>query len=290
MKCSLRSPSFLVRNAHSYCFRLIVPKDLQQFVGKTELRYTLRTGYLGVAKRKSRFLAGQVQFIFQLLRKGFVGMVKLSKDQVQQLVVAYIKKSIEGLDGVFDQGQNENLPYHDPPSFFGYLKELDFNREDLMWGLNISEDEDKKDKSVKTGERRFVPLHPFLAQELKFLAYVEALPEKQGRVFPDLVRVGERYGHHVSLWFKTFREGCGIVAQPQRKVFHSFRHTVVNHLLDNNVPLISVAGLVGHSIPGVTMEVYKKAPPPKKVLEEAVMKLDYGIDLSHLKNSKWVGK
>jgi len=69
MKCTLHSPSYLVRNAHSYCFRLIVPKDLRKFVGRTELRYTLRTGYLGVAKRKSRFLAGQVQFIFQSLRK-----------------------------------------------------------------------------------------------------------------------------------------------------------------------------------------------------------------------------
>ena len=561
MKCSLRSPFFLVRNAHSYCFRLIVPKDLQQFVGKTELRYTLRTGYLGVAKRKSRFLASQVQFMFQLLRKGFVGMGKLSEDQVQQLVVAYIKKSIKGLDGVFDQGRDDDRPYDDPPSLFSYIKGLDTVQEDLMislnlgdysmlessietflkengitevdktspeyrklcieihkaehklipiqqqhrqldfsykdqlpklfpevfkakidpppvpaddqppqkkkqksvnvgrvfkeyweekepalkprsrpefkralehfvgfvgrdidiseidaaivrdykeklrkekssqgkprtpstinnkylgtvqgffsyaernqyitrnpvqgirveeskkkkphelrdpftedelrrmfcesqeylhdqhkkasyfwlpiialytgmrleeicqlyisdvrnddgvWGFNISEDEDKKDKSVKSGERRFVPLHPFLAEELKFLTYVEALPDKQGRVFPDLTRINNRYGHHVSLWFKKFREGCGVISPAQRKTFHSFRHTVVNHLLDKDVPLISVAGLLGHSIPGVTMEVYKKPPPPKKVLEDAVMKLDYGIDLSHLKNSKYV--
>jgi hypothetical protein len=38
------------------------------------------------------------------------------------------------------------------------------------------------------------------------------------------------------------------------------------------------------------MEVYKKPPPPRKVLEDAVMKIDYGIDLSHLKKSKWVVK
>lgn len=563
MKCILHSPSFLVRNAHSYCFRLIVPKDLQKFVGKTELRYTLRTGYLGIAKRKSRFLAGQVQFMFQLLRKGLVGMGKLSEDQVQQLVVAYIKKSIEGLDGVFGQERDEDKPYVDPPSLFDYIQGLDTIKEDLMinlnlgdysmlegsidtflkengitevdktspeyrklcieihkaehklipiqqkhmqldfsytdqlpklfpevfkakndpppapagdqpspgkkqksatvgkvfkeywqekesalkprsrpefkralehfvgfvgkdvdiseidaatirgykdklqkekssngkprtpstinnkylgtvqgffsyaernqyitknpahgirveegkkkrphelrdpftkdelkmmfcesheyrddqhkkasyfwlpiialytgmrleeicqlyvsdvrkvdgvWGLNISEDEDKKDKSVKSGESRFVPLHPFLVQELNFLSYVQGIPEKQGRVFSDLTRVGNRYGHHVSLWFKKFREGCGVVAPAQRKTFHSFRHTVVNHLLDQDVPLVSVAGLLGHSIPGVTMQVYKKPLTPKKVLKDAVMKLDYGIDLSHLKHSKWVVK
>ena len=565
MKCTLHSPSFLVRNAHSYCFRLIVPKDLQRFVGRTELRYTLRTGYLGVAKRKSRFLAGQVQFIFQLLKKGFVGMGKLSEDQVQQLVKDYIKKSIGELDGVFDQGRDDDRPYKDPPSLFSYIKGLDTVQEDLMiklnlgdfsmleksidnflkengisevdktspeyrklcieihkaehklipiqqkhmqldfsykdqlpklfpeafpdkepppippaspvptppenplpkksatslekvfkeyweekepalkprsrpefkralehfvafagkdmdiskidaaimrgykdklrkekssngkprtpstinnkylgtvqgffsyaernqyitknpaqgirvveskkkkphelrdpfteddlmrmfcdsqeyrndqhikpsyfwlpiialftgmrleeicqlyvsdvrevdgvWGFNISEDEDKQDKSVKSGETRFVPLHSFLAQELNLLAYVQGLPDKQGRVFPELTRVGDRYGHHMSLWFKKFREGCGVVAPAQRKTFHSFRHTVANHLLDKDVPLVSVAGLLGHSIPGVTMEVYKKPPPPRKVLEDAVMKIDYGIDLSHLKNSKFV--
>ncbi|MFZ0243495.1 MAG: hypothetical protein WAL90_17785 [Desulfobacterales bacterium] len=32
-----KSPSFLVLNPHSYCFRMVVPKDLQRFVGKREL-------------------------------------------------------------------------------------------------------------------------------------------------------------------------------------------------------------------------------------------------------------
>jgi integrase len=567
MESTAHSPAYLVRNAHSYCFRLIVPKDIQKFVGRSELRYTLRTGYLGVAKRKSRFLAGQVQFIFQLLRKGVLGMGKLSETQIQLLVVGYIKRYIDRLDNVFDPGQNGDLPYDDPSSLASYIQLLDAVRDDLMislnlgdysmleksidtflkengitevdksspeyrklcieihkaeyklipiqqkhreldfsykdqlskifpevfpdkqvppmpqvpqapippeapvpkkerntlgkvmkeywdekepaikkrsrpeykrtldhfvkfvgenidiseidapllrgykdrlrkeksrdgkvrtpstinnkylgtvrgffsyaernqyiarnpaqgirveegkkkkphelrdpftndelkrmfcesqeygddqhkkasyfwlpiialytgmrleeicqlyvsdvrkvggvWGFNISEDEGKEDKSVKTGETRFVPLHPFLVQDLNFLAYVETLPDKQGRVFPGLTRVGERYGHHVSLWFKKFREGCGVVAPPRRKTFHSFRHTVINHLLDKDVSLLAVTGLVGHKIPGVTMEVYKKPLPPRKVLEDAVKKLDYGIDLSHLKNSKWVVK
>jgi hypothetical protein len=44
MKATFKSPSYLVRNPYSYCFRMVVPKDLRKFVGKTELRYTLRTG------------------------------------------------------------------------------------------------------------------------------------------------------------------------------------------------------------------------------------------------------
>ena len=43
MKAAFKSPVYLVRNPYSFCFRMIVPKDLRKFVGKTELRYTLRT-------------------------------------------------------------------------------------------------------------------------------------------------------------------------------------------------------------------------------------------------------
>jgi hypothetical protein len=44
--------SFLVRNPYTYCFRMNVPKDLQSRIGKKDLRYSLRTGYLGIAKHK----------------------------------------------------------------------------------------------------------------------------------------------------------------------------------------------------------------------------------------------
>ena len=49
MKSISRSPHYLVRNPHSYCFRVNVPKDLQQLVGRRELRYSLKTGAVGVA-------------------------------------------------------------------------------------------------------------------------------------------------------------------------------------------------------------------------------------------------
>ncbi len=45
-----RFPSHLIRNPHSYCFRMIVPKDLQPIVGKRELRYSLRTRHLTASK------------------------------------------------------------------------------------------------------------------------------------------------------------------------------------------------------------------------------------------------
>jgi len=56
-----KSCSYLIRNPYSYRFRMVVPEDLQILLGKTELRYSLKTSYLGVAKYKARLLAGQVQ-------------------------------------------------------------------------------------------------------------------------------------------------------------------------------------------------------------------------------------
>lgn len=41
-----------------------VPVELQGVLGKKELRYSLKTGYLGLAKSKARILAGQFQELF----------------------------------------------------------------------------------------------------------------------------------------------------------------------------------------------------------------------------------
>jgi hypothetical protein len=37
-------------------------------VGKREIRYSLKTGFLGVAKSRARFLAVSIQLLFQTLR------------------------------------------------------------------------------------------------------------------------------------------------------------------------------------------------------------------------------
>jgi hypothetical protein len=63
-----RSPSDTVRNPYSDCFRISVPQDLQPCIGKKELRYSLKTGFLSVAKSKARLLAGLCQNLFRTLR------------------------------------------------------------------------------------------------------------------------------------------------------------------------------------------------------------------------------
>ena len=63
-----RSPTYLFHNSHSYCFRMRVPDDLYAYIGRKELRFSLQTGYLGIARSMARTLAVKVQIIFRELR------------------------------------------------------------------------------------------------------------------------------------------------------------------------------------------------------------------------------
>jgi len=63
-----KSPDYLFRNPHSYCFRMGVPENRRDIVGRRELCYSLRTGRLSEARRKSRLLAGLFQQLFYQIR------------------------------------------------------------------------------------------------------------------------------------------------------------------------------------------------------------------------------
>ena len=46
--------------------------------------------------------------------------------------------------------------------------------------------------------------------------------------------------------------------------------------------------LWGNAVQGEVFGRYGKPYAAKLLLKQAILKLDFGIDLSHLKNSKWV--
>lgn len=136
MKNFQKSPCYLVRNPYSYCFRMIVPKDLRNVVGKTELRYTLKTGYLGIAKNKAKLLAGQVHLVFSHLRKEPKILGKLSNDQIKELVHRYIKDSIESWDKAFYENRDEELPGFRPYEVIDFYEDI---RQQLVDGLNFGD-------------------------------------------------------------------------------------------------------------------------------------------------------
>ena len=51
----------------------------------------------------------------------------------------------------------------------------DVVKRDGIWCLDMRDDNAER-KSVKTGERRIVPLHPFIVDELRFPEFVKSIP------------------------------------------------------------------------------------------------------------------
>jgi hypothetical protein len=58
------------------------------------LRYSLSTGYTGIAKEKARFLAGQVQLLFRILRKGGAFLRRLRSAIESEDVIKKILKHL----------------------------------------------------------------------------------------------------------------------------------------------------------------------------------------------------
>ena len=156
----------------------------------------------------------------------------------------------------------------------------DIKEVDCVWVFDICEDEERKLKTRSS--ERVIPIHPFLI-EVGFLKYVDRM-QKQNRtkLFPELNRHNGKISHGASQWFGKFKRGLGF---PERKkVFHSFRHSVISMLRKKRVPDHEVKMLLGHTTGSITHDRYGGDEPV--ALLEVVKELDFGIDLSHLKFKK----
>ncbi len=133
-----RNPTYLVRNPHSYCFRMNVPRDLQPYVGKKELRYSLETGYLGVAKFKARYVASHVQLLFRYIRRNRAIMGKFLEDQIPVLVKQYIKDRLEYLENMYTDTRylKERDSYHyDGDDIEGFIENTRDNMASLRYQM-----------------------------------------------------------------------------------------------------------------------------------------------------------
>jgi len=164
----------------------------------------------------------------------------------------------------------------------------DIYQEGGVWIMDINESGDKKIKT--SNSKRKVPLHPFLVDSLRFPGFVQSVKAAgHTRVFHDLPEIGGRYGKTVSEWFGRYKERVGITGDDKnKKVFHSFRHTLATALDRSGVQEKQISLLLGHVIKGETGGRYIKPQEAGQLYREAILKLDYEIDLSPLLTSKFV--
>ena len=113
------------------------------------------------------------------------------------------------------------------------------------------------DQKIKTdSSERLVPIHSRI-KALGFLEYVGRLrSEGHVRVFPELTR-HKKHGYSAgpSKWFARVRAQLGFEG---KKDFHSFRHTLADHLKQKGVSEALVGGILGHQTGGITFSRYGK--------------------------------
>lgn len=160
---------------------------------------------------------------------------------------------------------------------------------DGIWCLDINDSHDKKLKTESSA--RMVPLHPILTDTLNFPKFVQHQASKgHQRVFPELKKQSGAYGHYASRWFGRFKARAGIDTTTNKKVFHSFRHSFTDTLYKALAPESVIEELTGRAGKTETSRRYAKGLRVPDLFEVLVSKLNYPVDLSHLKASKWVLK
>lgn len=89
-----------------------------------------------------------------------------------------------------------------------------------------------------------------------------------------------------SKWFDKYLIGCGVKDRTKDKnklCHHSFRHTLKHHLKEKNVRIDWANHVVGHT----NGSDYDDHEINIKLLsEEVIEKIDFGLDFSHLMNSR----
>ena len=152
---------------------------------------------------------------------------------------------------------------------------------DGIWCLVV---ESSDEKSVKTlSGNRSIPLHSFIVNDLGFLKFVDSQrAEGERELFPGLKRVQGRKGHYLTKWFGEYRDALGIL---KTRTFHSLRKNFSKCLALNDVPISMIKRLDGHSLASDVTEHHYIQDIPVSKLREYVNKLDFGIELSHLKES-----
>lgn len=160
-----------------------------------------------------------------------------------------------------------------------------------FWLIDISEDgkdETGFERTLKNkNARRQVPIHKTLV-DLGLIDYVtDASQKKHLRLFPELnktentVKLGKQPGKQ----FKTVIKSA--LPNSEKKSFHSLRHTFADFYKQRGLQTDMFRQLYGHEIPHLAASQYGSKFPAELLYIEVIEKLDYGVDLSALMDSKF---
>jgi len=171
------------------------------------------------------------------------------------------------------------------------IREIKGSHREKRWCFDILVEPERTDKHLKTqSSRRIVPVHDTLI-ELGLIEFIELLKKKDSkreRLYQELKYKSGNYNQNVSRWFNTrYLPLLGL--KTDKKNFHSFRHTVSDHLKQKGIEPHFVNELLGHSSGNIDLDRYGKGYNPDIIFNKCVKNIFYetsntrGIDFKSLK-------
>jgi integrase len=166
------------------------------------------------------------------------------------------------------------------------LKVSDICEEEGIWYFAFCSDgmEVAKTKAAI----RNVPVHEILIKFglLNYLKFQKRRNEML--LFSELTKHSKNgYGAQVSKWFNRYLIRVGVKdaeKDTNKKVFHSFRHTVIHHLQQKGVDEKRIKVMVGHETD--ELSYYQHEIGLKVLADEVVEKIDYGVEAGHFLDAK----
>jgi len=145
------------------------------------------------------------------------------------------------------------------------------------WVFDINEN--KPDKHLKNlPSRRIVPVHETLI-ELGLIQFIELLKKKdpnRKKVFEELndSNTQSNVWRNVSRWFNSrYLPSLGV--KTKKNDFHSFRHTVIDHLKQKGIEINFINKLVGQSTGNISVERYGNGYNPDIIFNKCVKRISY---------------
>jgi integrase len=147
--------------------------------------------------------------------------------------------------------------------------------------FNIT-DEHPEQHLKNNSSRREIPIHPELLA-LGFDKFIqERIVSNSSKLFDYLIPQRQKLGHKPSIWFGKYKLAQGI--NDRKKVFHSFRHTLVANLIKLKAPAYELKSLLGHQHGSITFDLYGSDEVELQPIHEMLVKLSFKDVLKNVKS------
>ena len=174
----------------------------------------------------------------------------------------------------------------------GQLLGADISRDKGVWCIQVT-DAGEHQSTKNDSSNRLVPVHP----DLLALGFAEAFGKlgPMDRVFSGTIGGAiNGAGNWLSKAFTTYArdvaEANGWPPTPGKRGFHSLRSTIIQTMQDAGVDAELRAKVAGHTLDPEHFTRYSKDLTSKKLLDAALVPVNYGLDLTALKDLLASGK